>query len=102
MSSSHLLLVMSNHKRLEPVDPEGWDPPPRTHTSSGATFSSSVYFLITCSGSGLGIPSGRERDVSAVPGMQDGRAMLREEGSRQAGRSSGCEEERLAGLRQES
>lgn len=69
--------------QCQPLEaPRSWAPPPRTHTSSGATFSSSVYFLITCSGSGLGAPSARERDESAVPGTQEGRAVLREGGER--------------------
>lgn len=95
MSSGYLILVMSiQDGRLEPAPgpgaqcqpptgPEGWDPPPRTHTSSGAVLSSSVYFLITCSGSGLDVPSGREQDVSTVLGRQGGGSNA-EEGSRQA------------------
>lgn len=95
MSSGYLILVMSiQDGRLEPAPgpgvqrqpptgPEGWGPPPRTHTSSGAILSSSVYFLITCSGSGLDAPSGREQDVSTVRAGKVGRAMLSEEGSRQ-------------------
>lgn len=102
MSSGHLILVMSiQDGRLEPAPGPGvqrWGPPPRTHTSSGAILSSSVYFLITCSGSGLDAPSGREQDVSAVRAGKVGRAMLR----KGAGRSPSCEEETLAGLSQES
>lgn len=51
-----------------------------TRASSGAAFSSSVYFFITCSGSGFGVSPAREKSVSGVPrsthrgrGVQRGR-----------------------------